>query len=315
MDHNEIRHALPGYVDESLGPEDRAVVGEHLKTCSSCNLSLLELRRTLEHIRRLDQVDSPAWMTQKIMARVHEAAEKKKKPLRAWLFGDFRLPIEALGVVLLTVTAFLIYRNMQPVDRLSERAAIQSEATAPAAAPKDNAAKLEAVPPASTAPRTPAFKGQEKKSAVAPDLNEVPAPARQAAPRGSAESAAKLPAAPEVPQADDAGAILNRSMDLKAKIPESAGEMLVIRIRARGNESVARIEEAVREAGGAVVRREVSADAWVMTLRIDQSKHAALLSALRRVGKTEERTLAIDGREGREILMRGSDGPKPAVGC
>ncbi len=315
MDHNEILHALADYLDESLGPKDRAAVEEHLKTCSSCAVSLVELRKTLEYVRRLEKVYPPAWMTQKIMARVREDADKKKEPAGAWLFRGFRFPVGALGVVFLTVTAFIVYRNMQPVDQISERAPVQAEAPAPATAQKDESAKSEVAPPPRTVPQTPVYKAPDIVSPAPPVSNKIPAPARQAAPARRTESAAKPSVASEVPRAPAAGAIQKKSTDLSAQVPETTGTMLLIRIRSRGNESLARIEEAIRAAGGAVVSRDVSSDAWVMTLQIAQSKHEALLNALQRFGKTEERILAIDGQEGREILMRGSNRQRPAAGC
>ena len=316
MDHNEIRHSLSDFLDESLRPEDRAAVEEHLKTCPSCNLSLLELRKTLEHVKSLEKVYPPPWMTKKIMTRVREVAEKKKEPALAWLFRGFRFPVGALGVVFLAVTAFLIYRNMRPGDQLSERATIQAEAPAPATSQTDRLAKNEVAPSTSVVPQMPAYKARDTDSPAPPVSNKIPAPAIQAVPARSIESAeVKPPTAPEVPRANEAGATQSKSKDLSVQIPETAGKLLLIRIKAQGSESLARIEEAIKVAGGAVVKRDIASDAWVMTFQIEQSKHEALLNTLRRFGKTEERTLAIDGREGREILMRGSSVQKPAVGC
>lgn len=320
MDHNDIRHALTDYLDGSLGPEDRDAVEEHLKACSSCAGALAELRKTLEHLRSLDQVDSPAWLTQKIMANVREEAEMKKKPVFDWLFRRVSFPVEVLGVALLAVTVLFVYRNMQPGNLPVEQAPVRTEA--PALAPKEKSATKNVAPPASAVPQRREYKALDMKQEYQPPAPPVPdtqpAAAAGAVPLkdGVSESFQAPPqAAPESRLSNGARAVQNESVEPGKKMKSAAEDgMILLRIRARGKVSSERIEEAVREAGGLVISRSNSSDVWEMTLEVDRSKHEAFLDALRRIGRTEERTLAIDGREGLEILVNGVKN-KAAVGC
>ncbi len=115
MDHNDIRHKLSEYLDGSVTAEEKSSIEEHLKTCSACSDALHELQKTVEHIKSVEEVEPPAWMTQKIMANVR-AAEEERKGLFRRLFHPLsvKLPIQAVAVLFLAVTAFYIYQNMSP---------------------------------------------------------------------------------------------------------------------------------------------------------------------------------------------------------
>jgi hypothetical protein len=185
MDHNEIRHALSEYLDGSLPPADRAIVEEHLKSCASCADALAELRKTIEQIKSLEQVEPPAWMTKKIMTKVREEDGKKKSIWRYWFF-PFRFPIETVGVVLLAVTAFFIYKNTQPVDRVAEQPLIRTEALKRPPALKKEPAKDSATPVPRAVPQAPGYKALDMKQ----EYESPPPPVPEQAPAAAAEPAA-----------------------------------------------------------------------------------------------------------------------------
>ncbi len=78
MDHNAIRHKLSEYLDGTADTEERPEIEAHLKTCEKCRNALVELRKTVEHVRQVEEVEPPAWMARKIMATVREEAEKNR---------------------------------------------------------------------------------------------------------------------------------------------------------------------------------------------------------------------------------------------
>jgi hypothetical protein len=141
MEHHIVRHKLSEYIDGSVTAEEEAEMEEHLKTCTVCSDALRELKKTVEHIKTVKEVEPPAWMTQKTMAKVRADAEKKKKGMFQRLFFPLqvKLPIQAVAVLFLAVTVFYIYRNIQPAPNLSE-APIQ-EFTAEKEAPPSVIAK------------------------------------------------------------------------------------------------------------------------------------------------------------------------------
>jgi hypothetical protein len=121
MDHNDIRHKLSEFIDGAITPGEKADIEQHLKTCTECSEALRELRKTIEHIHAVEQVDSPAWMTQKIMTKVREEAEEKKGLWQRVFAPFFTLfPVQAVAVLFLSVTVFYIYTTMHPAEKYAE---------------------------------------------------------------------------------------------------------------------------------------------------------------------------------------------------
>jgi hypothetical protein len=121
MEHNEIRHKLSEYIDGSIAADEITEIEEHLKTCTACSDALRELRKTIDHIRTVEEVEPPAWMTQKIMAKVRDAEASRKRILRKLFFPlSIKIPIQAVAVLFLAVGAFYIYRSIQPAYVPSE---------------------------------------------------------------------------------------------------------------------------------------------------------------------------------------------------
>lgn len=130
MDHNDIRHTLSEYLDNNITPQERAKIEEHLKTCQECASALSELQKTVEHIKTVEELAPPAWMTQKIMAKVRAEAETKKSLFeKLFLPLSIKLPLQAVAVVFLAVTAFYMYQSIQPTDRYAEAPMQQLAAT------------------------------------------------------------------------------------------------------------------------------------------------------------------------------------------
>jgi hypothetical protein len=121
MRHHEIRHKLSEYIDGSVTAEEKKDIEEHLKTCTVCSDALRELEKTVEHIKAVEEVDPPAWMTQKTMAKVRAAAEQRRGFIhRLFLPLHAKLPVQAVAVLFLAIAAFYIFRNVQPTARFEE---------------------------------------------------------------------------------------------------------------------------------------------------------------------------------------------------
>jgi hypothetical protein len=191
MEHDYIRHRLSEYIDGSITAQEKTELEEHLRTCAACSDALRELQKTIEHIKTIEEIEPPAWMTQKIMATVRAAAEEKKSLFQRLFYPlKVKLPIQAIAVLFLAVTGFYIYQNIQLAERASE-------------APSQEFAAKKLVPPTDTAqdkiakaerpalrskqvPQTPAYKSLDMKLEY-----EKPAPP---APLDKAEAPTSAPA-------------------------------------------------------------------------------------------------------------------------
>jgi hypothetical protein len=204
MEHNDIRHKLSEYIDGSITAEEKAAIEAHLKTCPACSDALRELQKTVEHIRSIEEVEPPVWMTQKIMAKVRSGAKEKKGLFQKFFFPlSVKLPIQAVAVLFLTVTAFYIYRNIQPTPMPSEAPVQEFAAPSPAPALRDKREEpkitKDASAPAKKVPQAPEYKALDMKLEY-----EKPAPpAALGKAAESAPAAAKPFAVPE-PAKEDA---------------------------------------------------------------------------------------------------------------
>jgi len=121
MDHNEIRHKLSEYIDGAVTPVERAAIDVHLTACAACSDALTELRKTIEQVKQIEEVEAPAWMTQKIMANIRTTADERKGFFHRIFYPlAVKLPIQAVAVLFLTVTVFYIYTSTHPVDKYAE---------------------------------------------------------------------------------------------------------------------------------------------------------------------------------------------------
>ena len=183
MEHNDIRHRLSEYIDGSVTGEERAAIEAHLKTCMQCSSALKELRKAIEHIKAIEEIEPPAWMTQKIMAKVRAEAEKKGLFQRIFYPLTIKLPIQAVAVVFLAVTGFYIYQNIHPAQipfeaPMQELANMKESPKNTLAKADDHALRAKQVPQALEYKALDMKQEYEKPTPPAPlDKEETPAPA------------------------------------------------------------------------------------------------------------------------------------------
>ena len=187
MEHHVMRHRLSEYLDGSVSSDEKAEIEEHLKTCSLCSDALRELKKTIEHIKAVEQVEPPAWMTQKTMAKVHAEIERKPGVFHRLFFPPrVKLPVQVFAVLFLAVIAFYIYRNIQPTSNLSE--APTREAPSSVIAKGDRGNTDRSSPRSEKVPQSEEYRAldmkQEYEKPAPPVPREPPAaptPARQPA--------------------------------------------------------------------------------------------------------------------------------------
>lgn len=142
---HDFRHKLSDYLDGAVTAIEKAEIEEHLKACEKCSDALAELQKTIEQVKQVEDVEPPAWMTQKIMAKVREESKEKAGTWNMLLFPlRMRPAVGALAVLFLAVTSFYIYTNIQPelkyAEAPMEEGLMRKNISAPAApAPKGKA--------------------------------------------------------------------------------------------------------------------------------------------------------------------------------
>ncbi len=323
MDHNFIRHKLSEYIDGTVGASERAEIETHLKTCGECSDALSELKKTIEHVKSIDEIEPPAWMTQKIMAKVRaEAGQRKSISQRLYSAFVVNLPVKAVAVVFLAAIAFYMYRDIGP-QKLSEepipQAAVKKEAPASGIADSGLSRSREPLPRASQVPQKPGYKALDMK----PEY-EKPAPPileRKAAAPAPAESSQKkdfLETRPVAPQAavpmmkqeqtapsagsaataDEKSAASSRMMKAKASGEARADKIVLTLSVQHGTDSVREVEKIIEKLGGKVIKKEAAANTNALTLTLDSTEIGKFTDQLRAVGTLKEKDLGVARHSG-----------------
>ncbi len=328
MDHNDIRHKLSEYLDGAVSDKDKAEIELHLKSCTICSDALEELRKTVEQVRQIEEVEPPTWMTRKIMAKVRVEAEVKKSWYQQFFFPiSVKLPIQAVAVLFLAITAYYVYQNINPAEKYSEAPLAKFEATKPAAptlspAPEPKMQRESALP--KKVPQTPQYKALDMKQeyerpAPPAPLSESGAPAIEAKNDAASGKQAFAPqaAAPATMQ-DKAGRSSRFVAAREAKPSERAlqrkeksavAEAGGIRLSLSVTDMAAadkKVEDIIRELKGAVIRSETSGDTRTIAVSLDTKMLGALREKLGKVGELkgkETPSVRYEGNVQVEIML------------
>lgn len=332
MKHEEIRHKLSDYIDGSVTADEKAEIDDHIKSCPQCGNALEELQKTVGHIKGLEEVAPPAWMTQKIMAGIRTEGERKKSWIERMFFPlRIKLPLEALGVVFLAVTVYFIYQN-EPRQAPVAEAPVQGLASRPEtrqAVPQRDKADKRAesqAGPEKEVPQEPGYKALDMKHAYEAPPPPAPAPApksvapveesarkkdghhrekmegapRTAAPQSMTDQA---PAAEREAQAEAPSAMTGKkggemagagSADYSGNVG-GAGlqEKFVLTVTVTEKTlGSEKVNEAIEQSQGSILKRETINNADTILVRISSSKFGDLVNTLKTLGRIEQKDLS-----------------------
>jgi hypothetical protein len=281
MDHAAIRHTLSEYLDNAVSGRERSEIEEHLKACPACGAALMELRKTLDHVKALEEVEPPAWMTQKIMAEVRSAAKEQKNIFQRLFPLRIRLPLQATAVLFLAVTAFTLYRAIQPIqDQASapiSEFSKKQEALETPAAETETSLRRDAVRPSKKPAQAPEYKALDMKLA-----QEKPAP-----PVPMDEPRAPAPAAPtEQPlQGESKGrSTFAKQKSLDAVSAGKSGFTITLRVKDVAV-AAAKVEQDLSQLGGTIARKDKREKKIIYTISVSAQELSKLKERLKHIGE------------------------------
>jgi hypothetical protein len=231
MRHHVIRHKLSEYIDGSVTAEEKADIEKHLQTCIVCRDALRELKKTVEYIKTVEEVEPPTWMTQKTMAKVRAKVEQKQGFFhRLFLPLHVKLPIQAVAALFLAIAAFYVYRNIQPTAKFeeipTEQFSPEKKAAVPAPKSLEPSASTNAKGELSKAkdsslrskqvPQTPEYRALDMRQ----EYGSPPSPVLE----GKAAAPAPVPAKPAEQLAQ---AKKEAALDKRVAVPQAAAPVMI----------------------------------------------------------------------------------------
>jgi hypothetical protein len=317
MECSSMREKLSAYLDDAVSREERDLIEEHLGSCAECSSDLADLRKTVQHLKGLEEVEPPAWMTQKIMAELREEVRRKKGILGRLFYPLYiKLPLEAVAAVLVVGIALYVYRGIGPETRFEkappkesapqilQREIIKEDKIGPYAR-----GEVKKVPGEVTgAPVTPVEEPASGKTEVktdereaAPKTPEPPAPTsfmqeeRQEAPSTPADEAARS-AAGSLKKAEKREAV-QAAPKLKAFSEEKTGS-LVLTVKVRELESAGKeVEKIIVALEGRIIERQSYDGRQILVVDLRAAKIDELFERLKLVGDVGEKGPSQKGRE------------------
>jgi hypothetical protein len=306
MECSSVREKLSAYLEDAVPREERVLIEEHLKSCAECRSDLADLHKTINHIKGLGEVEPPAWMTQKIIAKVRDEARPKKGILwRLFYPLHIKLPLEAVAAILVVGIALYIYRDIRLEPRLAKAPFDES---APQILQKEitredkigPTRKLQKVQPEVTAPEKSARAPVSGKKEARTDKIEVvpksPEPSRPTPltreERGTAAS---------IPSKEQASVLNNETKREAAQatvklktLSERKMENSVLTVKVqepeRANEE---IEKIVVAFGGKIIERQSHEGRRMFTIVLKVSKFDELLEKLKLLGDVTKKGPAL----------------------
>ena len=267
MECHDIREKLSAYVEGLISSEEKLLIEEHLKVCQHCSESLADLKKTLEYVQNLEEVEPPPWLTGKVMATVRSEAEQKRGILQRLFYPlHIKVPIEAFAAIFLVITTVYIYKTMQPEMKLVK---------APSEAVRLRGLSEEA----------------EKEIPAVKYSEPAKTPVRVAKPEAAVPSA---------------GAVAKDEARPKALPPESKlalvkgkREAISLTVKVKEIETAGRkIEKAFAQLGGRITKRDYLKKKNVIVAELDSKKVKELFEKLELIGKLGEKPLIPEAWEG-----------------
>src|SRR5215831_18242189 len=111
MNCAEVQKYLSDFLEKSLDDERVRAIEDHLATCSLCSEELAGMAECQKLVSGLPIVESPLGFTNRVMARVREAAHPPSLWERLFLPFRIKIPLHATAVVLIALLAGYIYQN------------------------------------------------------------------------------------------------------------------------------------------------------------------------------------------------------------
>jgi hypothetical protein len=297
MECKDIQKRLSAYLEKAVSPQQKTVIDKHLKQCKRCRQALADLKRTIEYVQKLEEVEPPPWFAQRVMARVRAEAEEKPGILKKLFYPiHIKLPLEAIAVIFIAVGALYIFKTMQPQMQLAKLPRETREmAPAPATAPKKEApAALSKKEPA------PARAGDQLMYEKRTETQAERSMGKAKASAKMAEQEAAAPAAGSAyrDESDHRGLLAPTAVSPKAAAVGKAQEVRFLVYVEDLDTASKDIEETLRLLGGKSIKTEPLGNKTVIDAEIDAKKVQKLTDQLHRIGEVQEKGIAMETKEG-----------------
>lgn len=316
----DIEKRLSAYIENDMPSHERALIEEHLKSCPHCSKSLADLRKAIERVKSVEELEPPPYLTQKIMAKVKEEAEQKKGILRWLLYPlHIKLPLEIAATVTIAITAVYIYHAGKPELKLAE-APMQDIAGQTLLKEKEDVQREVAEKDVAAPSSPPLAKESKKKIMAKPAVEEPQKSVPMKRPEVAKSKSLEMPPSPVHRDEKDkiglSGVSLGKTAlkqealapeaNVQSFVAEKRKDVTVIILKVHDRESAKQeIEKVLSRLQAKIIKTEYPEDQTIISARLDAKKIKELIARLKQLGEIKEKEVSPEAYEGdREISIQ-----------
>jgi len=273
MDCAAIQEKLTAYLEGMISPEEKLVIDEHLTLCQKCRESFADLKKTMEYVKNLEDVEPPAWLTQKVMERIKTEVKPKKGILQKLFYPLYiKLPLEAAAAILIVVTALYIFKTIHPE------------------------VKIPKVPSEEVLTQVPSVEKEK--------IPEKPTPAKKPETMDKAREARRIEKQYEIRPSVGASEkdelkkeVLSR--EPKAKALTERKEIINLTVNVKDIKTTSKeIEKVLMQLNGKIIKTESFDNRDIISAELDSKQVEKLMEKLKLIGEVKEKEVAFETREG-----------------
>lgn len=103
----DIRYALPDFVNAKLSNEEQSQVTAHLASCEDCRREAAELKALFSELQRETSWSPPGHYWNSLLPRIHQAIEEKRARLFPEWVPRFAPPVASAVLLAVAIAAFV----------------------------------------------------------------------------------------------------------------------------------------------------------------------------------------------------------------
>lgn len=113
MECATIKELLSEYMDDTLDPDTKARLEDHLVTCKGCTEELASLRALVQELSSLEPVEAPEDFIDKLRERMESRFQFRKILRMLFVPARIKIPLEFATVAVMAVLVFFIVHTQE----------------------------------------------------------------------------------------------------------------------------------------------------------------------------------------------------------
>jgi hypothetical protein len=323
MKCKDFQQKLSDYIEGIIPSEERMIIEDHLKSCSTCSEFLADMKRTISYVHDLEDMEPPACLREKVMSRIKTETEPKRGFFQKLFYPlHIKLPLEAVVAALIAVITIYIFKTMQPEMKLAQAPSEHETviARSPSKVDGETISKKKIASPLARNDRKrllPSYTPLQKTITSSPPLEKGGKrefEAKQAVPAKKPMIMNKLEEAPQAlspmqrqdevrPSADAVAKekvkteVLSRAA--KAKASDEEREVVNVTVLVKDIKTAKKeIETALTHFGGKIIKAVSYENKEIVTTDINSHQFKEFIASLKSVGDVQEKDFDLKAQDG-----------------